>query len=67
MATLGEFAEKDQEALRRVTAEVFKGDTAKHDRIFLGLTGEGDGLRLRAAVDLLALKLGIMIDRERKK
>jgi hypothetical protein len=35
--------------------------------MFLGLTGDGDGIRLRAAVDLLAVKLAIMVDRERKK
>jgi hypothetical protein len=67
MAALGEFAEKNKEALKRATAEIYKGDAPKNDRMFLGLTGDGDGIRLRAAVDLLALKLAVMLDRERKK
>jgi hypothetical protein len=61
MATLGELAGKNQEGLRRATAEVFKGEGPKHDRIFLGLTGEGDGIRVRLAMDLLALKLAVMM------
>jgi hypothetical protein len=61
MATLGAFAEKNQEALRKATAEVFKGEAAKHDRIFIGLTGEGDGIRFRVAMDLLAVKLAVMM------
>jgi hypothetical protein len=66
-ATLGQFIGKNSDASRRATADVFHGDAVKHDRIILGLTGHGDGIRLRVAADLLALKLAIMLGHERNR
>ncbi len=66
VATLGELAGENQEALRRAAAEVFKGDGAKRDRISLGIKGEGDGLRLRLAIDVPALKLLSLLGKEMK-
>jgi hypothetical protein len=67
VASLGELAEENQQALRRVTAEVFPGDAVKRDRISLGLKGEGTGIRLRFAIDLPAFKLGVRMGQERQK
>ncbi len=61
MAALGMLPDKDQEKLRRAVDEVFKGQTVKHDRIFLAVTGEGEGLHLRVAVDLLAFKVAAIM------
>jgi DnaJ-domain-containing protein 1 len=67
VAVLGEFAEKDQEALRRASTEAFKGQAQPRDRVSLGLKGEGDEIRLRLAIDLPAIqflsKLGIQMNR----
>jgi hypothetical protein len=63
LAKVGTFADGDQEALRRATAEVFRGQDAGRDRIRLGLKGEGDGIRLRLSIDVPALKLSAMMGR----
>ena len=57
VASLGEFAEGNQEAYRKAADEVFAGKAVKRDRIVLGLTGEGDGIRLRLSIDLPAVKM----------
>jgi hypothetical protein len=61
MARLGDFADKDQEKFRRAAAQVFRGDHAQHDRIHLGLRGDGDGMRLRLAIDAPVLKLLVLL------
>jgi hypothetical protein len=67
VAALGEIAGENQEALRQAAAKVFRGEGAKHDRISLGLKGEGDGLRLRLAIDVPALKLMTLLGSEMQK
>ena len=54
---LGDLADEKQEEFRKAAAQVFHGEDAKHDRISLSLKGEGDGIRLRLAIDVPALKL----------
>jgi hypothetical protein len=67
VASLGAFAEKNQEAFRKANAEVFRGDGPKRDRVYLGLKGEGDGVRLRLSFDVPALKLMAILGNEAKK
>ena len=67
VAALGEFAEENQEALRRAAAEVFQGEGVKRDRISLGIKGEGDGIRLRLAIDVPALKLFYLLGQEMQR
>jgi hypothetical protein len=67
MATLGVLAEKNPEAFRKATAEVFRGDAPKKDRLYFGLKGEGDGLRLRLVLDVPALKLLAILGDQAKK
>ena len=57
VARLGDFADKDQEKFLRAAAQVFRGEHAQHDRIHLDLKGDGDGIRLRLAIDAPVLKL----------
>lgn len=61
MAPLAKVPDKDQQRLQKVAAEIFKGPDASHDRIFLGLTDEANGIHLRAAVDLPAFKAAAMM------
>ncbi len=63
VANVGDFAdkEKDTEAFRKAVSEVFPGAGPKHDRLALELKGQGDGIRLRLAIDVPALKLMGMI------
>jgi hypothetical protein len=58
VANLGKIAE--QGTLLRATSEVFPAGGAKRDRIAFGLKGEGDGIRLRLAIDVTALKLMVV-------
>ena len=54
---LGDFADENQEEFRKAAAQVFQGEDARRDRVSLSLKGEGDGIRLRLAIDVPALKL----------
>lgn len=60
VASLGEFADKDREAFRKAAADAFPGEGPKRDRVALDLKGEGDGIRLRLAIDVPALKLMVL-------
>ncbi len=55
-AGFGGFAAKNEDEVRRATADAFRGEDAKRDRVHLGLTENGGGIRLRLAIDLAALK-----------
>jgi hypothetical protein len=66
LASLGAFAEKNEEEFRRAISDVFRGDGAKRDRVYLGLKGEDDGIRLRLAIDVPALKMMTMIGNRTK-
>ena len=48
--------EKEREAYRHASAEAFRGEAAKQDRVSLTLKGDGDAIRFRLAVDVPALK-----------
>jgi hypothetical protein len=67
VATLGHFAAKDQEEFRRATADVLRGEAAKRDRLHLALKGYGDGIRLRLAIDVPALKLMVVLGNQAQK
>jgi hypothetical protein len=66
MAGLGTLVDENQEALRRAVAEVFKGDGPRRDRLAYTLKGEGDGIRLRVALDVPALKLLAILANSKK-
>jgi hypothetical protein len=66
-ANLGKLAGDGQEVLRRVSDNVFRGDAAGHDRISFELKGDGNGLRLRLAIDLPVLKFAAMMGKETQK
>jgi hypothetical protein len=67
VASLGEMASENQEVVRRVSTEVFHGAAAKRDRLSFDLTGGGNGIRLRLAIDLPAFKFAVMMGKETRK
>ena len=65
---LGDFKPmRTRREFRKAVAQVFHGENAKHDRISLSLKGEGDGIRLRLAIDVPALKLLSIVGQQLQK
>ncbi len=63
-ASLGGFAAKNADEVRRATADAFRGEDAKRDRVHLGLTENGGGIRLRLAIDVPALKFFAVLGKQ---
>jgi hypothetical protein len=58
------FAAKNEDEVRRASADVFRGEDAKRDRVHLGLTEANGGIRIRLAVDVPALKLFAVLGKQ---